>query len=321
MKRRLFSKNECGHGIVLPCLLAGTTRRLLFLMIGVGLLSLNALSEDAEPVPVTKVRVLKKDVNMRAKPSVTSETVGQVSENDELVIKSTGEEWIEIVPPSSVDLWVLGDYVKDGVVDSDKVNVRAGPGINFSIVGQLPRGAVVGVKGTHAQWMRIAPPETCSLWIHSSLVEIIPVPEEEAGPGTVDKVAEAELVEGESSEPGAETGESDVSAVDQAESSRLQAGITTPAGLDLVPSPVQGRLEQYEGVLRPRGFFFRSPSRYRLVTYDDHGGSATICYVKGNEAQLDALLNRHMVINGRQYWVQRSDYPVLVPERIVLKGK
>ena len=42
----------------------------------------------------------------------------------------------------------------------------------------------------------------------------------------------------------------------------------------------------------------------------------TVCFVKGNHAQLKALLNRYVVIGGREYWVRRQKYPVLVPERI-----
>ncbi|MFC1461108.1 SH3 domain-containing protein, partial [Verrucomicrobiota bacterium] len=158
-------------------------KRCLLALIGVGVFCVGAVSEEAGPVkspaesplesPVkspVKVKVLKDNVNVRAKPAITSETVAQVSENDELVVKSMGEEWVEIVPPLSVDLWVLGDYVKDGVISGEKVNVRAGAGINYSIVGKVSKGTNVVVRKTHAQWVSIEPPEACSLWIHSSLV-------------------------------------------------------------------------------------------------------------------------------------------------------
>ena len=43
-----------------------------------------------------------------------------------------------------------------------------------------------------------------------------------------------------------------------------------------------------------------------------------ICYVRGNDDQLRELLNNPMVIHGRQYWVQETKYPVVIPDKIVL---
>ena len=124
------------------------------------------LSSGAETAALTRVKVLKNNCNLRAKALITSEVVGQVSQNDILTAKKLDKNWVEVVPPTNVDFWVLGDYVKDGVIHClQKVNVRAGAGINFNIVGQLPQGEKVDVRGTHAGWVKIAPPPSCSLWI------------------------------------------------------------------------------------------------------------------------------------------------------------
>ncbi|MDP2990078.1 MAG: SH3 domain-containing protein [Kiritimatiellota bacterium] len=134
------------------------------------------LSGGAQTAALTRVKVLKNNCNLRAKALVTSEVVGQVSENDILTAKMIDKEWVEVVPPANVDLWVLGDYVKDGAINcSQKVNVRAGAGINFNIVGQLPQGEKVEVRGTHAEWIKIAPLPACSLWISRSLVSEVPL--------------------------------------------------------------------------------------------------------------------------------------------------
>ena len=93
-----------------------------------------------------------------------------------------------------------------------------------------------------------------------------------------------------------------------------------PPELDLVPTTGQGRCCEVEGLLRARDFIFRTPSDYRLVSVESgNKNSETICFVKGNQAQLEALMYRHVIISGREYWVKRQKYPVLVPERIVIK--
>jgi len=306
-------------------------KRLLVIMLTVAGLYLSA---GAQTAALIRVKVLKNNCNLRAKALVTSEVVGQVSENDILAAKTMDKDWVEVVPPANVDLWVLGDYVKDGAINcSQKVNVRAGAGINFNIVGQLPQGEKVEVRGTHAEWIKIAPLPACSLWIARSLVSEVPLTYIE--PAKLDQ-AKAEPVKPCSpmappSKPAPEVKPS-ITLPKPAEPIApavavvpaplpAQAGVfTPPPGLDLVPTTGQGQWREVEGRLRPKDFFFRAPSDFRMVTPE--GGdrhSVTICFVKGNQAQLEALMYRHLVISGREYWVKRQKYPVLVPERIVLK--
>ena len=306
-----------------------------WLMIMISVVGL-CLSAGAQTAASTRVKVLKNNCNLRAKARVTSEVVGQVSKNDILMAKMIDKEWVEVVPPTNVDLWVLGDYVKDGVINcSQKVNVRAGAGINFNIVGQLPQGEKVEVRGSHTEWIKIAPPAVCSLWIYRSLVSEVSL--------TYIEPAKLEQAKAKSAKPMPPTAPVPVIAIvppskptpkvkppiplpKPAEPivpapSPAQVGVfSPPPGLDLVPTTGQGRWCEVEGILRAKDFIFRTPSNFRLVTCE--GGdrnSVTICFVKGNQAQLKALMYRHLIISGREYWVKRQKYPVLVPERIVLK--
>jgi len=285
------------------------------------------LSTGAQTAALTRVKVLKNNCNLRAKALITSEVVGQVSANDILTARTMDKDWVEVVPPANVDLWVLGDYVKDGAINcSQKVNVRAGAGINFNIVGQLPQGAKVEVRGTHVEWVKIAPPPACSLWIARSLVSEVPLKYVEPAkleqakakpvkpmPAPAPTVA---IVPPAKPTPSPKPAEPIAPAP-----SPVQAGVFfPPQGLDLVPNMGQGRWCEVEGWLRPKDFIFRAPSDFRLVTHEDGDrNSVTICFVKGNRAQLKALMYRRLIISGREYWVKRQKYPVLVPERIVMK--
>ncbi len=291
-------------------------KKCVCMMIAAGLVMAGTVSGDAQIEPAPKVRVLKSNVNLRAKPNIHSETVGQVSEKDELLAIRFTNEWVEIVPPQSIDLWVLGDYVNGGVIAGDNVNVRAGAGINFNIVGRLAKGENVTVRGEKGLWVSIAPPEKSSLWIHSVLVEVIPVPPEEEEAESVEKDGSVEVVEGGQGDP--VTGHVEM---EDSEGTGTDLAVPPPADLDLVESPYQGQRRQYEGLLRPRSFLARSPSKYRLIAYDERNRAVTLCFIKGNEVQLKSLLNRHMVVTGRVYWVRRSEYPVLVPDRIILKAQ
>lgn len=323
-------------------------RWVLAIMLGVGL----ALVGWAEPAAFTRVKVLKNNCNLRAKALVTSEVVSQVAENEILTAKTMNKNWVEVVPPTNVDLWVLGDYVKDGAINCrQKVNVRAGAGINFNIVGQLPHGEKVDVRGTLAEWVKIAPSPASSLWISRSLVSVVPANEIE--PAKLD-LAKAEGVKPalpqvppstaappSKTEPEARppvpvpqpvapavTAQTPVAVVVQSETKSSapapEPGQDTvffpPPGLDLVAATGQGRWREVEGILRAKDFLIRAPSDYRLVARETGDRNAeTICFVKGNKAQLEALMYRHLIVSGREYWVKRQKYPVIVPERIVMK--
>jgi len=295
--------------------------------------------------PPVKVRVLKDNTNLRAKPALNVEVAGQVAANQELTVKSMDAEWVEIAAPTNIDFWVLGDYLKDGaVVCRQSVNVRAGPGINFSIVGQLTNGVKVQVRGNMADWIKVAPPENCSLWVSRSLVEVVssapvlPARLAPPKPPVVETVVPRPSDMGTSADKAAPAGTKKpkeqavpvpVPATnlffagkrgeDKAGEEKETAGIKPPADLDLIPDVGQGQWKQYEGVLRLKNFIVRSPSAFRLVADDQNGQTRTVCFVKGNRAQLDALLYRELIISGRQYWVRRHSYPVLVPEKIILK--
>jgi len=107
-------------------------KRAYFAMVLVLHWAVSSAYAETRPVTVTADRV-----NLRAAAREMAEVVGQVNEGTVLASKSIGQKWVEIVPPETVNLWVHRDFVHDGIVATRKLNVRAGPGINFSVVGRL----------------------------------------------------------------------------------------------------------------------------------------------------------------------------------------
>ena len=108
------------------------------------LLFLVGSSAFADPMTA---KIIAEHVNLRAKPESTAEVVGQAASGDVLSVKSVATDWIEVSPPDSVELWVHKDFIADGKSSVAKLNVRAGPGVNYNIVGNLDKGEAVTVKG------------------------------------------------------------------------------------------------------------------------------------------------------------------------------
>ena len=68
-------------------------------------------------------------------------------------------QWAKISYPTNAHIWVDAKYVdSNSTVSSKKLNLRAGPGENFSVVGVLEKGTQVTQIETKGNWMKIEPP-------------------------------------------------------------------------------------------------------------------------------------------------------------------
>ncbi len=69
-------------------------------------------------------------------------------------------QWAKIALPSSTHVWVKSSYVdaSSKTVSAKKLNLRAGPGENYSVLGVIERGTAVNEITTKGEWMQIDPP-------------------------------------------------------------------------------------------------------------------------------------------------------------------
>ncbi len=61
-------------------------------------------------------------------------------------------------------------YPYAGKVTGERVYVRAGDGINYTVLTVVGPGDTVRVKERRFDWLGIAVPETCTVWVHKSLL-------------------------------------------------------------------------------------------------------------------------------------------------------
>jgi hypothetical protein len=88
-----------------------------------------------------------------------------------------------------------------------------------------------------------------------------------------------------------------------------------PASFKLVPLDGQGKNATYEGVLRAAPLFNDGPTRYRVLVWQDNRWQIQ-CHVYGEAAKFRVLKDKSVRVRGREYWVQDTSAPVLVPEQI-----
>ncbi|HEY3915156.1 MAG TPA: SH3 domain-containing protein [Verrucomicrobiae bacterium] len=123
-------------------------------------------------------------VNVRGRPSFIGEVVGHVKKDETVTLLEEitlnhppAEEpprWYKIVMPTNIPVWVDGDYVDSATktVKAHRINLRGGPGENYSVVGRLEKGAPIEEVRHEKGWLAITPPTNAFGYIAAELVEI-----------------------------------------------------------------------------------------------------------------------------------------------------
>ena len=308
------------------------------------------LAAASMPLPAqTPVRVTADNVNLRAKALLTSEVVVQAAYDERLTAYEIGEEWVEVAAPAKADLWVTKSFVQTpgNAIGANRVNVRAGPGINYNVVCTLALGDVVEPRGEEvAEWLKIAPPPSARLWISREYVEILsgaaaaaPAAEKEEKTAKIDEKTDQNASEEpkkaeKASKKRKSKAEPEVAApeapamppvdlptpivapsVPEKDSAVREIPVPAPANLKLIPLEGQGRLTEVEGELRAAPLINEAPTRYRVVRWQDNRWQI-LCHVYGEAAKFRSLQDKRVHLKGRQYWIQGAAAPVLVPDQV-----
>lgn len=248
-----------------------------------------------------RVRVIGDRVSLRARPGMESELLDRAMKGDELVLLGRTNGWIAVRAPDTIDLWVAGEFVEEGVVRAKQLNVRSGPNLNYSVICRVRRNDRLKVRGEFNGWLKIAPPRESKAWISGKYVKVLnpPKPKPKPKPKSV-KPAKPKAVKPPKPAPSKPV----VPELTEAE--------MKPLLMVLDKSREQGVYDEIPGVLR-RSY----PGLFKL-TLPVGDAEETICLVRGNPRQLSKLLGRSMLLKGKTYWIEGVDVPVIKPEKIHL---
>ena len=126
--------------------------------------------------------VLNERVNVRTRPSIASEVIQQLNTGTSVTIldrinlndPQPGEprDWFRIAIPESTELWISSQYIDtvSNAVSASRLNVRAGPGQNFTVVGRIERGTVIEPIRVSAGWTAIKPLEATVAYVAQEFI-------------------------------------------------------------------------------------------------------------------------------------------------------
>ena len=131
------------------------------------------------PAPAT---VKQNNVNVRGQADINSEVVIRLKKGDhvnileEITLKKPKadepDKWARIALPSQAHVWVHSSFIDSATktVVPNKLNLRSGPGENYSILGRVPKGTVIKEVETKDHWIKIEAPAEAYAFVAAHLL-------------------------------------------------------------------------------------------------------------------------------------------------------
>lgn len=159
------------------------------------------LAAGAARAEETTATVKANRVNVRGQATLNSEVVTQLREGESITVleeitlqkPAPGEpaKWAKIALPANTPVWLYASFVENGEITANRLNVRSGPGENFSVLGRVEKGTKVQVIRTLDDWMEIVAPAGTYAFVSSDLLDMKPAAPVEIAKTTEPKKEEA----------------------------------------------------------------------------------------------------------------------------------
>lgn len=123
------------------------------------------------------------NVNIRGQATFNGEVITRLKKGESVTLletitlkkakKDEPTNWFRIALPTNTPVWVLAEFVDatNHVVLPKRLNVRAGPGENFSIVARMEKGDAITSLRQVNEWLEIAPPASAFGFVAADLLE------------------------------------------------------------------------------------------------------------------------------------------------------
>jgi uncharacterized protein YgiM (DUF1202 family) len=186
-------------------------------------------SESSVALVPGPAEVFVNNLNVRGQAGLQGEVVAHLQKGDTVTVlgqinldkhkANEPSQWAKIALPSSTEVWVRSSFInsKDNTVLPKRLNLRAGPSEDYSVLGVVERGTTVNVVGQKGDWSKIDAPTNSFAFIaamylkqeSSGITPINPTPSTETGlapetntiPTTLMTVTEPQPIETQPPQP------------------------------------------------------------------------------------------------------------------------
>jgi uncharacterized protein YgiM (DUF1202 family) len=233
-------------------------------------------------------------------------------------------QWAKITSPTNTHVWVSARFIDatNDTVLSKKLNLRAGPGENYSVLGVLERGTSVNEIITKGNWMEIEPPASAyafvaAMYLKQEAVSPVetntaPAPAETEPAPMPTPVPEAQPIVTEETNAPVATETNPSPAIETPETPAPELAV-----VDTNVPPPPPRIATHEGVVRHVGSLI-TPTEYELFN-PTTDVNVDFLYSTTTNLDLSRYVGMRIIVTGEEGLAARwSDVPVLTVQRILV---
>jgi uncharacterized protein YgiM (DUF1202 family) len=284
------------------------------------------------------------NLNVRGQAGLKGEFIAHISKGDAVTVldqinldkhkANEPAQWAKIALPGSVKVWVRASFidVTNKVVLPKKLNLRAGPSEDYSVLGVIERGAPVSEVITKNDWMQIEAPTNAYAFVAAMYLKqaasgnlatnTVPSAETEA-PTTTNTVAEPPSIvtsEPTNSAPAIDTNAVATTSATDTNTVAATPSVDTNAIIPPVPAvdtstPTAPRIVSHEGVVTfsispnaPTNFKLYDPDTFKTVDY---------LFTNAKDLDLNRYVNMRIIVTGAEGLDERwPNTPVITIQRI-----
>jgi len=269
--------------------------------------------------------VASKNLNVRGAAGLKGEFITHLHQGDSVTVlqqinlekhkASEPAQWAKIAYPTNAQVWVLSQFIaEDKTVKPKKLNLRAGPSENFSVIGVLEKGTPVTEITVKGNWTRIEPPQNAYAFVAAMYLK-----QEASGtmaanipPSTETAPTPTTVSEG----PGMATTTIDTNASTTTEAT-IPVAYTNATLVDTNLPPPPPRHVTHEGTVRHVHSVIE-PTNYELFDLKN-GVDVDYLYTTDTNLNIGEYNDRHIVVSGTEALDPRwPKTPVLTVEKIIV---
>jgi uncharacterized protein YgiM (DUF1202 family) len=305
------------------------------------------ISEPSVALTAGPATVVSANLNLRGQAGLKGEVVGHLKAGATVNVitqinldKHAADEpaqWAKISLPADTKVWVNSKFVDAATktVSAKKLNLRAGPGENYSVLGMIEKGAPVSELSAKGGWSQIETPTNAFAFVAAMYLKqeaapaveptnAMPAPVETpvaaTPPPTASTVAEAAPIVAQppvtpAVVPPPVAPAADTNAPAPAAAAPAIADTNAPAAAVVDTNPPPPRVISHEGYVRSSTSIV-APTSYEL--YDaDSGNTINYLYTTSTNLDISRYNNFQIIVTGEEGMAARwKATPVITIQKI-----
>ena len=276
------------------------------------------------PLVAGPATVVASNVNVRGQAKLKSEVVTRITKGqsvtvlEEIVRNNSGPEepsaWAKIALPPGAHVWINTAFIDAGnqTVKPKKLNLRSGPGENYSVIGLLHSGDAVKTVTTKGDWTEIEAPTSAYAFMAAQYLKQGPAEAPAPTPAPPEPAPAPTIV---AAVPPVAPPPTENPVVPPSTETPAMTNPVTPPSEPVVEEPPPPRIVQREGIVRGMTSI-QAPSKFVLVS-PENGRDIDYLFTTSKDLDLRRYKGLRIIVTGEEGLDERwGNTPVITIQKI-----